>query len=56
MSVNKQRLYSLLAIIVGLPLSVAGASSQSFIIGVFFGCLLAIGIDNLIDSFRTKAG
>ena len=51
-AIKKKRIYSLIAILIGLPLALVGAASQSMVIGVVFGCVLALGIDGLIDSFR----
>ena len=54
MDIKKKRRLSVLAIIVGLPLAIVGASSQNLIMGAFFGFVLALGIDGLIDSVKTR--
>lgn len=49
---KKKRQNSLCAIIIGLPLSIVGAASQSIIVGSIFGFVLTLGIDGLIGSFK----
>ena len=43
---------SVLAIIIGLPFALAGAASQNIIIGALFGFVFALGIVEIIDSFK----
>lgn len=54
MDTKKKKLYSLLAIVVGLPIALMGAASQSLAIGGLFGFILALGIDGFIDSIRVR--
>ena len=49
-----KRLYSLLAIVVGLPVALMGAASQNLATGGLFGIIIALGIDGFIDSFRVR--
>lgn len=52
MSLQKERLLCVIAIIISLPLSISFAASQSILFGSFFGFILALGIDGLIGTFR----
>ena len=52
--IKSKRIYSLIAIIVGLPFAFMGAASQNMATGGFWGFILALGIDGLIDSFRVR--
>ena len=53
-NVKKKRAYSLIAIMIGLPLAIAGAASNNLLLGGVFGSLLTIGIDFLFDTFKLK--
>jgi len=48
---TKKRLSALVVVLVCLPFSIVGAASQSIIMGVFFGSVLAFGIDSLLRSY-----
>ena len=52
--IKKKRLFSIIAIIISLPLSLVGAASQDMFIGVVFGFALCLGIDGLIESFNNN--
>ncbi len=54
MITKKTRLVAVLAIIISLPLSIAGAASQNVATGSIWGLVLAVGVDFLIDSFRKQ--
>lgn len=51
---KKKKLLYFLMVVLGLPLSIMAATSQSIILGIIFGSVLAFGFDGLIPSNQCK--
>lgn len=48
-SLKKKRIIGALLTVVGLPFAIAGAAGGGGILGYFFACILAVGVNMLVS-------